>query len=102
MLLSHLPKIRKKAKSLDFSGRVDRFKVKEEGDKQMGGTDILYAKPSFVEGMARSIDLFGVLQEYNRSLSEEEADAWAIYSDFQAVGTDLSKAIKTEKVEIDR
>ncbi len=55
----------------------------------MGNTDFLFARPSFIEGMARTLDMFTTLQEYNKSATEEEADAWAIYNDFKVVGEDL-------------
>jgi hypothetical protein len=58
----------------------------------MGQSDFLFARPSFLEGMARSLDLFGVLQEYNRCRNGEEADAWAMYEDFAAVSRDMKLA----------
>jgi hypothetical protein len=61
----------------------------------MGNTDFLFARPSFIEGMARTIDLSGTLQEYNKSATENEADGWAVYQDFKAVGGDLLSAMKT-------
>ncbi len=60
----------------------------------MGNTDFLFARPSFGEGMARTIDIFGVLQEYNRSVNEEQADSWAIFNDFKAVGNDIRKSVE--------
>ncbi len=58
----------------------------------MGNSDFLFARPSVVTGIARGLDLFGVLQEYNRCRTSEEADAWALYNDFRTVGIDLEKA----------
>ncbi len=60
----------------------------------MENSDFLFAKPSFVEGMARSLDLYGVLQEYNKSRDGNEADAWALFNDFKSVGADIEKATK--------
>ncbi len=50
---------------------------------------ILFARPSFVEGMARTLDFGGTLNEYNSSLSEEQADCLALNADWMAVGQDL-------------
>ena len=55
----------------------------------MGRTFFLFAKPSFIGGMARVIDLGGTLTVYNNSPTEEEADKKAVHSDWQAVGGDL-------------
>ncbi len=54
---------------------------------------LLYATPSFLEGVARSIDIGDTLTEYNGSESGAEADARALRSDWQAVGDDLRQAI---------
>lgn len=57
-------------------------------------TYYLLARPSFLEGMARVLDLGGSLQVYNYSKDEEEADANAIYQDWLAVGEDLRFAVR--------
>ncbi|HOC93882.1 MAG TPA: hypothetical protein PKH33_16160 [bacterium] len=59
----------------------------------MTKTDYLYAKPSFLGGMARVLDLGGTLKEYNSSSSSEEADARAISSDWKMVGKDIKAAM---------
>lgn len=56
-------------------------------------TDYLFAHPGFLCGMARALDLGDTLTEYNRSLSEEEADFIAMESDWMAVGDDIRNAI---------
>ena len=56
-------------------------------------TSILFARPSFIEGISRILDLGGTLSEYNRSPSGEEADFNALYSDWYAVGDDVRTAI---------
>lgn len=56
-------------------------------------TDFLFAKPSILEGAARTIDLFGVLQVYNISDTPIEADQKAIMADWLAIGNDFKKAI---------
>ena len=57
-------------------------------------TDYLFAKPSFIGGMARVLDLGGTLNVYNNSATEEDADAQALRSDFKAIGKDLYDAIE--------
>lgn len=52
---------------------------------------LLYARPSFLEGMGRAIDLGGTLVEYNTSLTPEQADLIALRSDIQAVRADLAQ-----------
>jgi hypothetical protein len=58
-------------------------------------TDLLFARPSFLEGAGRVIDLFGVLQVYNISETPREADQKAIKADWLAIGKDFQKAITT-------
>ncbi len=53
----------------------------------------LFARPSFLEGIARTMDLGGALQEYNYSYSGEAADMRAMYADWRAIGDDLRRAI---------
>lgn len=60
----------------------------------MGNSDFLFARPSFTEGMARTLDLYGIMHEYNKSKTSKEADAWALYKDFKAVGIDLTEAMQ--------
>ncbi len=55
---------------------------------------VLYAQPSFLEGMSRLIDFTGSLNTYNISLSPEEADFRAILSDWEAVGSGILLAEK--------
>lgn len=55
----------------------------------------LFARPSFLEGMARVIDLGGTMQVYNDSQTEREADLRAIKKDWQAVGEDILNAVKS-------
>jgi hypothetical protein len=59
------------------------------------GTDALFARPSFMSGVARALDLGGTFDEYNRSPSPEDADVRALHSDWMAVGADMQKAIDT-------
>jgi len=57
-------------------------------------SDFLFARPSFIGGAARVLDLFGTLQEYNRSLTPDIADQRAMFNDFRAIGVDLEQVMK--------
>jgi hypothetical protein len=56
-------------------------------------TTLLYAKPSFHEGLARVLDIGATFDAYNDSPSPGEADYVATVSDWYAVGADLLHAI---------
>lgn len=56
-------------------------------------TFYLFARPSFVEGMARLFDFSGSLQTYNGHESGEQADYEAIKQDWQVIGDDIYKSI---------
>jgi hypothetical protein len=56
-------------------------------------TGLLFAQPSFAEGLARTLDIGGTFDAYNESQTSEEADRLAIASDWYAVGADLLSAI---------
>ena len=64
----------------------------------------LFARPSWIEGAARAMDLGGTLQEYNYAPSGSDADTLAMMADWQAIGDDLRKAVENigseAKVEI--
>ncbi len=53
---------------------------------------ILFARPSFSEGMARIVDFGNTLSEYNRSPTGSQADSLAIRADWRAIGADLEEA----------
>lgn len=55
---------------------------------------LLFARPSFWEGIARIFDFGGTLQVYNRSRSSVVADANALRSDWRMVGQDIANAIE--------
>ena len=57
-----------------------------------GFSRILFARVSFLEGVARIFDLSGTLSEYNRSRTGEETDCQALLSDWKAVGDDIREA----------
>lgn len=54
---------------------------------------LLFARPSFIEGMGRLVDFAGTMNEYNRSLTGEQADANAFASDWLALRSDFEEAI---------
>jgi len=60
----------------------------------MDYTTQLFAKPNFLKGTARIVDLGRTINVYNSSESGAEADRIAIESDWNAVGEDLNKTFK--------
>ncbi|TVS20368.1 MAG: hypothetical protein EA424_04390 [Planctomycetaceae bacterium] len=60
---------------------------------------ILFASPSFVEGVSRVVDLGNTLDQYNDCPSGQEADAYALSADWRAVGSDLRQAVREWKRE---
>jgi hypothetical protein len=63
----------------------------------------LYADPSFLSGLSRTLDLHGLYDAYNASATPVEADARALAADWIVVGQDLQDAVdefqsQTEKV----
>ncbi len=57
-------------------------------------THYLYAIPDFWGGAAHALDLGSTLTVYNESLTEAEADYYAVKADWMAVGKDMQSAIK--------
>jgi hypothetical protein len=62
-------------------------------------TDFLYARPSFLEGLARVIDFGNILQEYNTSSTPEVADERAIRADWNAIGDDMYKVLENMPIK---
>ena len=60
--------------------------------KQMG-SEFLFAMPSVLSGVARSLDLGATFDSYNERLTEELADAKALYADWRTVGEALAESI---------
>jgi len=52
-------------------------------------SDYLFARPSVVEGIGRTIDLFGIMNEYNYSRNGAEADRTALANDIAVLHSDL-------------
>jgi hypothetical protein len=55
---------------------------------------MLFARPSFIEGMARVLDMGGTLDSYNYSETDEQADFLALFADWHSVGKDIETAWK--------
>jgi len=58
------------------------------------GSDYLFARPSFMEGAARMLDLGGTLTEFNQVLTPSQADYYAIRQDWGVVGRGLRRAMR--------
>jgi len=54
----------------------------------------LFTRPTFLDGAGSVIDLFGVLNNYNYSRNEAEADFNAQYDDFSALYKDFYAAVE--------
>lgn len=60
----------------------------------MSQTDFLFAKPSFMRGFGRVLDLGSTRNIYNESKTERKADLRALKSDWCVTGDDIRKATK--------
>lgn len=63
----------------------------------------LFAQTGFIQGAARVLDLGSRLNRhvYNYSLTPDEADAWALYRDWMALGDDMRGALVFEGTPTD-
>ena len=52
----------------------------------------LFARPSFLEGLARALDIGATLDLYNASVTSKQADSLALRADWRAVGQDIRDA----------
>lgn len=59
-----------------------------------GFTDFLYSRPSFLEGLARAIDLGNTLNTYNVSSTDKQADQLAFSSDYLSIGEDWKASVE--------
>jgi len=64
-------------------------------------SDFLFARPSFLEGIARIFDFGNTLNEYNSSPSDDIADEVALRMDWGAVGDNLRNALREYGKEIE-
>ncbi len=65
----------------------------------IGRAGRLFARPSFVEGVSRILDLGATLNVYNQNTTPEEADFEALESDWLSVGDELVSAMQTTEKE---
>ena len=63
-------------------------------------TDFLFAMPSFIRGVARTLDIGGTLNVYNRSVDGDEADRRALQADWNTIGQDMWVGVKQVEQEI--
>ncbi len=64
------------------------------GNQEKSLTFRLFARPSFLSGIAHIFDFSGSLLHYNRDRSGSEADYQALSSDWKMVGMDMQTAIE--------
>jgi hypothetical protein len=64
-------------------------------------SDFLFATPSLISGIGRTIDLWGSFGDFNDSPTSEVADERGLYSDWRMVGEDLAEAIDREGSRLD-
>ncbi|MEX1000459.1 MAG: hypothetical protein WD000_10965 [Thermodesulfobacteriota bacterium] len=69
----------------------NRYKIKNSS------SFFLFARPSFLEGVARIFDFGNTLNNYNVSRTSEESDIKAIKRDWITIGYDMGGAILTCK-----
>lgn len=62
-------------------------------------SDFLIGKPSFLSGMSRTLDLRGVFDDYNYSLTPEQADQIALFLDWYITSQDMQSALKAYERE---
>ena len=65
-------------------------------------TGILFARPSFLEGVGRIIDFGASLNIYNESQSTALADLNAITSDWASVGDSLRSALISYSSDLEK
>ena len=64
-------------------------------------TTRLFAKPSFIEGVARILDFGHTLDTYNDSVTGQQADYEAIRSDWLALSEDAHIALYQAEQEFE-
>jgi len=55
-------------------------------------SDFLFARPSWLSGVARTLDLWGLYEEFNDSPTPEIADYRGLLCDWCMVGCDIVEA----------
>lgn len=59
----------------------------------------LFATPSFLSGVARTLDIAGLFDDYNFSETPAEAEIRAMRSDWLSVGRDIHAAMMSLEAE---
>jgi hypothetical protein len=70
---------------------ADAVRREEEADTMT--SDFLFARPSFLSGMATAFDISGRFHRYNTSRTPLEADTYALVSDHLMIEEDLRNAL---------
>ena len=63
-------------------------------------TDILFANPSIISGIARNVDIMGIYDNYNSTFTETMADNLAIASDWKTIMMDLAISMDKYKTNV--
>jgi|GEM_PF-5380386 len=64
------------------------------GNREFEGSSDLFIFPTFFRGMAKSVDLWGNLEDYAYCDSEHEADSKSLKRDYYIVSVGLGEALK--------
>ena len=65
-------------------------------------SSFFFACPSFIEGIARIFDFGNTLQEYNTTLTPQQADVLALQADMNVVAGDMWQAFMYGVAEVNR
>ncbi len=63
-------------------------------------SDFLFARPSWISGVGRVIDLWACFEDFNDSPTNEAADERGLYSDWRMIGEELARAIEQEQERV--
>jgi hypothetical protein len=85
-------------KTVSFGRRASKTHVEATMNEEY--TMFLYARPSVIEGAARVVDIGGTLNQYNASLTPEQADRLAFAADLAAVRQDIAVAQRNLRLEL--
>jgi hypothetical protein len=61
-------------------------------------TGFLFSDPSLIKGMGTIFNIWGNYYGYNYSNTPQEADQWAIASDWRMVGKDMEDVLASEEI----
>lgn len=72
---------------------------REGKQQEMNRACFLFARPSFIGGVARLFDFAGTLNTYNSSATGELADIRAFEEDWKAIGDDMRVVLAAYRKE---